>query len=278
MDINQLKIFRGNDIEINSNIKIHIPTLDEICNYGEREYYQMVYMLTSVGADLKWQLDDMGVDYTKVNDFELFNSLLIKNYTQIQTSIIFGDLDFNKFQLYKNNQNDEICLVQQVIIIDNKFAKYIKRKLPKVIDYIMYKYPKIIKHHIEDIIIDEYTYILITDYLRKIHGLKKNEQVPANESTRQILIDDARDEYLLNKDKEYSSHLLNLISSMVNREGFKYNYDDVWDLKINAFMDSVKRISKILNADLLLQSGYSGYGISFKDIDKKQLDWLGELD
>jgi len=43
-------------------------------------------------------------------------------------------------------------------------------------------------------------------------------------------------------------------------------------------MDSVKRISKIKDSNLLLQSGYSGYGINLKDVDKKQLDWLGELE
>jgi hypothetical protein len=65
---------------------------------------------------------------------------------------------------------------------------------------------------------------------------------------------------------------------MINSEGFKYNHEQVWNMKINAFMDSVKRIGKIKNAQLLLQSGYSGFGISFDDIDKKQIDWLGELD
>lgn len=79
--------------------------------------------------------------------------------------------------------------------------------------------------------------------------------------------------------KEYESFLKNLISAMVNYEGFKYNHEQVWDLKINAFMDSVKRVSKIKNADLLLQSGYSGFGINLKDIkDKNQLNWLGELE
>lgn len=62
---------------------------------------------------------------------------------------------------------------------------------------------------------------------------------------------------------------------MINSEGFKYNHEQVWNMKINAFMDSVKRIGKIKNAQLLLQSGYSGFGISFDDIDKKQIDWLG---
>ena len=49
-------------------------------------------------------------------------------------------------------------------------------------------------------------------------------------------------------------------------------------MKINAFMDSVKRIGKIKNADLLLQSGYSGFGVNLKEVSQKQLDWLGELD
>ena len=68
-----------------------------------------------------------------------------------------------------------------------------------------------------------------------------------------------------------------LISAMVNSEGFKYNHSQVWDMKINAFMDSVKRISKIKNANLILQSGYSGFGVNLKEIDKKQINWMGEL-
>ena len=89
---------------------------------------------------------------------------------------------------------------------------------------------------------------------------------------------DAKEELDRNRSKEYHSKLKNLISAMVNSEGFKYNHSQVWDMKINAFMDSVKRISKIKNSDLLLQSGYSGYGVNLKEVDKNQLDWIGELD
>lgn len=119
---------------------------------------------------------------------------------------------------------------------------------------------------------------MMMDYLRKSHFIEKDEKVPANESTKMVLIEDARDEYEKNKGKPYHSKLKNMISSMINSEGFKYNHSQVWDMKINAFMDSVMRISKIKNAELLLQSGYSGYGINLKEIDKKQLDWLGELE
>lgn len=81
----------------------------------------------------------------------------------------------------------------------------------------------------------------------------------------------------MNQKKEPRSVLKNLISGMINSEGFKFNYQTVWDMNIHAFLDSVERISKIKNATLLLQSGYSGFGIDLKKIKSKQLDWLGEL-
>lgn len=70
---------------------------------------------------------------------------------------------------------------------------------------------------------------------------------------------------------------MNLVSAMVNSEGFKYNHKEVWNMKINAFMDSVQRISKIKDSSLILQSGYSGFGVDLKKIPSKRLDWLGEL-
>ena len=260
MDFNELNIFRGQDFKVSNNIIIHQPTLDEICNYGELQYFQMIHTLTSVGADLKWQLWDVGIDYTQISDFELFSNILIKNYNKEQTSILFGELDFNKFKLFTNKKNGELCLVYQ--LNDNIKSKEVYIDL----------------NDKNNIIIDTYTYELIVGYLRKIHGLRKNEQIPANESTKQILIEDAREEYNLYKDKEIKSQLLNQISAMVNSEGFKYNHSNVWEMKIYAFLDSVKRISKIKNAELLLQSGYSGYGIDLKTINDKQIDWLGELD
>lgn len=277
MDIDELSIYRGQDYKISDHITVHQPTLEEICNYGELKYFNMIYTLTSVGADLKWQLDEIGVDYTKIDDFELFYNILIKSFSLEQTSIIFGDLDFSKFQLYQNTINGEMCLVQDITLIEEHEKQY-----NKYIKFLMKLFrikPMIIKTYKTDrVILDGFTYHLIVNYLRKIHGLNRNNQVPANESTKRILIEDAKDEYERNKNKEVHSQLLNLISTMTNSEGFKFNYLNVWDIKINAFMDSVRRISKIKNAELLLQSGYSGNGISLKDIDNKQIDWLGELD
>lgn len=242
----ELKIYRGEDFVVSDHIKIHQPTLSEICDYGEREYYSMIYNFTATPQSMKVQLWDMGIDYTTITPFVLFYSILYKLYPKEKTSIIFGDLDFTKFQILQRKDDQSILLYQ---VVDN-----------------------------DSIIIDEFTYNIIMDYLRQVHVIHKDEKMPANETTKLILIEDDREEYEKNKNKEYHSRLKNMISSMINCEGFKYNHSQVWDMKINVFMDSVKRISKIKNSDLLLQSGYSGFGINLKDIDKKQLDWLGELE
>lgn len=254
MENDELKLYRGEDFAISRHITIHQPSLDEICTYGERDYYSMIYQLTATPQSMKWQLWDMGFDYTKITPFELFYGFLCRLYPQEKTSILFGNLDFQKFEVMQRKDDNSPLLYQSV-----------KRNCAGDIQE-------------EEIILDEFTYLVITDYLRRVHFIHKDEKVPANEATKMILIEDAREEYLRNKDKKYHSPLQNMVSAMVNSEGFKYNHSEVWSMKINAFMDSVKRISKIKNAELLLQSGYSGFGVNLKEISNKQLDWLGELD
>ena len=239
----ELKIFRGADFRINEFFSIHIPTLNEICDMGESEYYSTIYQITSTPTDMCWQLWDNGIDYTKISDWELFYNIIVKALPFERTKIIFEDIEFDKFTYETHPQNGSIILL----------------------------------HPSKKWYIDEFTYETIVQIIREIHFFKKNIAIPANESTKMILIEDAREDYLIRKNKPSQSYLLNLISAMTNIEGFKYNHNTVWDVKINAFMDSVMRIGKIKNANLLLQSGYSGFGINLKEINKKQIDWMGSL-
>ena len=104
-DQDELKLYRGMDWPVNSSILIRHPTMGSICEYGEQEYFSMVHTLCSVGADLKWQLDELGVDYTKISDYELFLYMLARGLTKAQTEILFGDtLDFSQMQVMFNRQ------------------------------------------------------------------------------------------------------------------------------------------------------------------------------
>lgn len=206
----------------------------------------MIQQLTATPQSMKVQLWDIGIDYTKITPYILFYYLLYKLYPKEKTAVIFGDLDFTKFEVVQRKDNGAVVLHQMI--------------------------------EGDDVIIDEFAYNIIADYLRQIHSISKDEKMPANETTKMILIEDDREEQERNKNKKFHSQLKNLISAMINCEGFKYNHTEVWGMKINAFMDSVKRISKIKNAELLLQSGYSGFGVNLKEVSNKQLDWLGELE
>ena len=293
----ELKIYRGEDFVVSKHIVLHQATLNEICEYGERDYYSMIYNFTATPQSLKVQLWDMGIDYTEITPYQLFYKLLYKMYLQEKTSIIFGDLDFSKFQLMQRKDDESILLYQEVPVGDIYNLEYefvyhfsnlldASRFIGCEVDELIEELSKSNRYNdfifanvqFESVIIDEYTYNMIVDYICKSHFIERDLKRPANNSTKMILIEDARDEIERNKNKEYHSQLKNLISSMINSEGFKYNHDQVWDMKINAFMDSVKRIGKIKNSDLLLQSGYSGFGVNLKEIDNKQLDWLGELE
>ena len=292
----ELKIYRGNDFVISKYIKIHQATLGEICDYGEKYYYSMLYNLTATPQYLKSQLWDEGIDYTMITPYQLFCTFLFYMYPKEKTSILFGDLDLTKFQLRKREDDDSYYLCQDIyqgdIYDKNDIFLYHFSSLFDASDFLKWDIKTlffvlnmgginndfVFKNIItEQIIIDEFTYNMITDYLCTSHLIERDFKVPANNSTKMVLIEDAKEELERNKNKEYHSQLKNLISSMVNIPGFKYDHTQVWNMKINAFMDSVKRIGKIKNADLLLQSGYSGFGVDLNKINKNQLDWLGEL-
>jgi hypothetical protein len=291
----ELKIYRGEDFVVSKYIKIHQPTLGEICDFGEQDYYSLIYNFVATPQSMKSQLWDMpqSIDYTEITPYELFYNILYHCFSQKKTSILFGDLDFQKFKVMQRKDDGSPLLYQEVIsggiydennipiynfkdLLDGcNFLKCSDEDFEDVLEERNYRLRNI---KLEPIIIDEYTYGMIVDYICKTHFIERDLQIPANNSTKMVLIEDAREELLRNQGKEYHSQLKNLISTMTNIEGFKYNHAQVWDMKINAFMDAVKRISKIKNADLLLQSGYSGFGVNLKEINKKQLDWLGELD
>lgn len=250
MDNDELKIYHGQDFKISDHIVVHQPTLGEICEYGEKDYYSMIYQLTATPQTLKAQLWDMGIDFTTLTPYELFYSLIYHLYPAEKTSIIFGDVDLQRFQVMKRTDDNSVVLYQTVQFGDTE----------------------------EIVVIDEYTYEVIMDYLRKMHCIIKDEWVPANNAAKIAMIEDAKDEHQKMLSQEYHSHLLNYISAMTNSEGFKLNYFQVWDMKIYSFMDAVKRVSKIKNVNLLMQSGYSGFGVNLENIDKKQIDWIGPLE
>lgn len=273
-ELDELKIYRGADIQITPKITVTQPTIGQIADFGENKYFSAVHTLCAVGADLKWQLNDyLGIDYTKIDDYDLF----IKFISQIVSSRkkIYKELKDNPEQyeeelkmiseddLENMNINPLELVLGGLDLAD--FTPCTDTTNDQVILYDM-------EH---DITIDRVIYMRIVDAVRKIHGMKRNNEMPGNERTRLDLIEDARDEAMMAANKPYKSILKPLVSALTVKCGMAGD-DRIWNMPVNMFFDNIKRANKIQDSTLLLQGAYSGFA-SLKDVDRNRLDWTGEL-
>ncbi len=273
-DVDDLKIYRGSDIRITDKIIVMQPTIDQIIEFGEKRYFQTVHCLTGVGADFKWQLwDYFEKDYTQIDDFELFKLMIWQSLSSKKK--IYKELKENPEQyeeyivnMTKEDWEELLFNPLSLVLKDIDFADFEEYESDKNHETILYD-----KEH--DITIDRFVYTRIVDAVRKIHGFKRNNEIPANEITKMDLIDDARDDAMMASQKPYKSVLKPLISALAVKTGQLGN-ESIWNTKINMFFDSIKRINKIQDAELLLQGAYSGFA-SLKGIDKTRLDWAGEI-
>lgn len=273
-DVDDLKIYRGSDIRITDKIIVTQPTIDQIIEFGEKRYFQTIHCLVGVGADFKWQLWDFyGIDYTQIEDFELFKKMIWQSLSS--RKYIYKELTENRDkyeeelkQISEEDLEEMLVNPLSLILKNIDFADFEEYKSDKCPETILYD-----KEH--DITIDRFVYTRIVDAVRKIHGFKRNNELPANERTKMDLIDDARDEAMMASQKPYKSVLKPLISALAVKTG-QLGSDSIWNTKINMFFDSIKRIGKIQDAELLLQGAYSGFA-SLKGIDKTRLDWAGEI-
>ena len=273
-ELDELKIYRGADIQITPKITVTQPTIGQIADFGEKKYFSAVHTLCAVGADLKWQLNDyLGIDYTKIDDYDLF----IKFISQIVSSRkkIYKELKDNpeqyeeELKMISEDDMENMNINPLELVLGGldlaDFTPCTDTTNDQVILYDM-------EH---DITIDRVVYMRIVDAVRKIHGMKRNNEMPGNERTRLDLIEDARDEAMMAANKPYKSILKPLVSALTVKCGMVGD-DRIWNMPVNMFFDNIKRANKIQDSTLLLQGAYSGFA-SLKDVDRNRLDWTGEL-
>lgn len=273
-EIDELKIYKGSDIRITDKIVVIQPTIDQIIEFGEKRYFQTVHTLTGVGADFKWQLwDYFEIDYTTIDDFELFKKMIcpmLSSKKKIYNELMAHKEEYEE-QLNKMTEEDlEELLFNPISLVlkDIDFSDFEEYESDKNNETILYD-----KEH--DITIDRFVYARVVDAVRKIHGFKRNNEIPANEITKMDLIDDARDDAMMASRKEYKSVLKPLISALAVKTG-QLGSDSIWNTKVNMFFDAIKRINKIQDAELLLQGAYSGFA-SLKGVEKERLNWAGDI-
>lgn len=232
-----LNLLYKQEYTINEHIKIQIPTVGEVLE-DEDDYYTMVTMLTSMPIDMMVQLDDIGVDFTAINEYELF-LILFNALKDRDTSLIFGKLDLKQFKSVINPQNN-------TVVLRNKET---------------------------GVIIDRGIQGQVASVLRKIHHLERNNRKPANQEAREYMLKRAREKMRRSGKRVNDSQLEELIVAMVNTEQFHYGFEGTRELSIYQFNESVRQVIKKIDYDNRMHGIYAGT-VNAKELSQDDLNWL----
>lgn len=242
--VDELRLYMGEDIKIASGIILKQPKICDIVNYGEAEYFSMAQTLTATPSSMKVALDDMKLDYMKVEDFQLF-MMLCRSLTPDKTKPLLGDLDLTKFKPYQRQDSEEVVLANGEVDENGN-----------------------------PIIINEIIYTVLVTYIRQMHGFKKQVDKAGNEITRKVLIEDERKKAQREKGKPYKSFLKSVISAVKCRMGYDMNY--IKNMGIQELLDDLNRLNIIVQADAALTGSWSGM-VDTKKIDKSVFDWTRDI-
>lgn len=242
-----LKMYFGEDYYVTDKIRIIQPTIGDILEFGESKFWGVVSKLCANPTSLRLMLWDNGIDWNKIEDFELF-IMLVQDLEKKDTEILFGDIDFTKFKLIKNS-NEKLVLVY----------------MPD-----------------PTIQIDEEVYTRMVGYLRVMFNIHPRVEKAKGKTTKEAIIDEERINLRneLNKiDKETweRSTLFPLISAALNHPGFKYKKSELKEIGIVEFMDSVKRLQVYESVTSFMTGIYMGMVDTKKINLQEELNWMRDL-
>lgn len=240
-EFDELKLYYAKPYQVTDKITIHQPTVGEIIDYGEQEYYSIVHNLTCTPTDMKVDLFDKGINYMEMTDFDLFCSIY-PILTKDKTQLFFGDLDFTKFEYgyHKITQEPILYSVEQDIIID--------RELHNKIAW----------------------------YIREINNITPKFELAGNKRGLKMMINRDRERQDMMKDKTFHSQLKPLISAMMRYPAFKYKKDELIECGIYEFMDCVVGAQIYVSSTALMQGSYSGM-IDTSKINQREFNWMRGL-
>ena len=231
------KLLYSDRYDINDKIYVRIPKVGEVLD-NEDKYYEAVYTIIATPYDLMVQLDDNGIDFTKISSFDLF-CLLFGHIKEIDTSLVFGDLDMSKFTIAVNTQNGS----------------------------------HVLRDEENDITIDRAIHGQICACLRKILNIPKTEKLPGNEEARLYMLQKARKKAKRKKKQQPESQIEDIIIALVNTAEFPYDYESVKGITIYQFYASLKQITHKVKFDKTMIGVYAGT-VQFDKLANDERSWI----
>ena len=240
----RLQMFFGEDYHVANGIVISQPTIGDIMAFGEERFYQVLNPFVLNPTSLRVSLWQQGKDWTQISDYELFYQLILQlRPTPDETFMIFGDLDFSKFNLYKRQNDVDGAMIEDIVMLN----------------------------HEQNVFIDEEIYNHMANYLRTMFNIFPKVEKAKGRTTKEWMIEGD----ILNSKSQTNkeSSLLPMISFCLNHPGFKYKKSELKDLGIVEFYDSIQRLLIYESTSSLMKGIYSGF-VDTSKIDKKEFDFM----
>ena len=235
---NKKSLLNLSSVNIVPKLSVRIPTVGEVLE-DENTYYSIASSLTATPYQYMVQLDDWGIDYTQITDYELFK-ILFPVYAKYDLSLLFGDLDTSDFDIYTDSLNGN----------------------------------KILYSPSNDIVIDEFVYNDLANTIRKINLFEKVKSKPGNESARKYLLEKERKRQKRNAKKAREPYLEKMVIALVNTTECPYDYDSCMNLSIYRFNQSLKQIQHKIAFDNTMIGVYAGTVDTSKMSNKDTLSWI----
>lgn len=249
-----LKMYFGEPFEVGNGLIIHQPTVGQILEVGEQDFYVMLYVFISNPTTYRLQLWDLGIDWNKISSYTLF-TMLIKSVNSNVAKVIFGDVDFKGFEIYaKTVQKTDDDGEETEVQIPTLYNTATEMELSE----------------------DDYT--LISEYLQTMFNIFPKVEKAKGRSTKEAIIEEDRMNLAMRQKKDDSddSSLLSLVSACVNHPGFKYKLQELRDVGICQFMDSVQRLQVYESSTALMKGMYSGF-VDGSKLNANDYNWMRSL-
>lgn len=247
LDFDPLYVYFGDDYVINDRITIHQPTIQDFIDNKESNIYSAITPFITNTTGCRVQLWDMGIDWNKITNLELF-ALMIKNVNYQYSKIIFGNIDFSTFKLYKKTESGEKKIILYSPKIDLEINEDIRQKMCKYIQYAFYAFPP-------------------------------EEEFTSNKTLKQELINNDKQKIIAQRKEQKGKkgqNLLSMISFCLNHPGFKYKKNELRNICIAEFMDSVQRLQMYESTRALYNGMYSGF-VDNSKINKNELNFMRDV-
>lgn len=217
------------------------PTIGDIVALGEERFYQTLNIFICNTTQYRLVLWEMKprLDWTEMPDFQLFVMLSSQIDPEV-SKLLFGDLDFKKFQpmvktIPADPEIEDSVETQELILWDDE----------------------------DQIEINANVYNHFAQYLRTMFNIFPDEKITHDPILKQWYI--TKDKRALEnaakkkKSEKPQSGLQPVISALVNHPGFKYKLRELKEVGVAEFYDSVKRLQIYEQSTALMKGMFSGF-------------------